>query len=40
MHMCTSETSALDAIGAEIIRDVEPGEIISIDRMVYILISH
>jgi amidophosphoribosyltransferase len=31
-YVIASETSALDAIGAEIIRDVEPGEIISIDK--------
>lgn len=31
-YIIASETSALDAIGAEIIRDVEPGEIVSIDK--------
>ena len=31
-YVIASETSALDAIGAEIVRDVEPGEIVSIDK--------
>ena len=31
-YIIASETSALDAVGAEIIRDVEPGEIVSIDK--------
>jgi amidophosphoribosyltransferase len=31
-HILTSETCALDIIGAEFVRDVEPGEIVVIDR--------
>jgi len=32
-HILTSETCALDIIGADFVRDVEPGEIIVIDEM-------
>ena len=31
-HILTSETCALDIIGAEFVRDVEPGEIVVIDK--------
>ena len=31
-YVIASETSALDAIGAKLVRDVEPGEIVSIDK--------
>ncbi|RJF83891.1 amidophosphoribosyltransferase [Azospirillum cavernae] len=31
VHMLTSETCALDIVGAELVRDVEPGEMIVID---------
>ena len=31
-YVVSSETSALDVVGAEFIREVEPGEIVVIDR--------
>ena len=32
LPVCASETCALDAVGADFVRDVEPGEIVLIDR--------
>lgn len=32
MYILASETCALDAVGAELIRDVKPGEIVKLDR--------